>query len=85
MWAALSMLALFIGYCWLDRFRMSPLDGSAWSNGADDDADQLRGLAEFLDESLETKREDYQGWHDAGFMTPHHVLPATSHDWESTP
>jgi hypothetical protein len=85
MWFALSLIALFIGYCWYDGFRASLLDGSEWSNGSDDGADQLRELAEFLDESLETKREDYQGWHDACFLTPHHVLPTTNHDWESTP
>jgi hypothetical protein len=38
-----------------------------------------------LDESLQTKREDHQAWHDMGFMTPDHVLPTTSQDWESIP
>jgi len=84
MWVVLSLIDLFIGYCWYDG-KASLLNGSEWSNGSDDDADRLRELAGFLDESVETKREDYQGWHDAGFMTPHHVPPTTSQDWESIP
>lgn len=83
MWVALSMIALFIGYCWYDSFRASFLNGSEWSNAAGDDADQLRALGEFLDEWLETKREDYQGWHDMGFMTPYHPLPTAGGDQAS--
>lgn len=83
MLVALSMIALFIGYCWYDSFRAPFLNGSEWSNAAGDDADQLRALGEFLDDSLETKREDYQGWHDMGFMTPYHPLPTAGDDQAS--
>lgn len=73
MWVALSMVALFICYCWYDGFRASPLNVSQLSNAADDDnTEGLPELADFLDESLKTN--DYQAQHQMGFMTPDHVL-----------
>lgn len=82
---ALSMILLFVGYCWYANFRSSLLEGSEWSSASDDEAEDMTGLAEMLDESLKTKTEDYQAWHNMGFMTPDHVLPTTSQDWEGTP
>ena len=84
MWVAVSMLLLFVGYCWLDGLKSPFLMGSEWSSASGDDAEERTGLTEMLDESLQTKREDNQAWHDLGFMTPGHVLPTTNHDWEST-
>lgn len=77
MWFALSLLLMFVGYCWYDSSRASLMNGSEWPNAADDGEDQLRALGEFVDESLETKREEYQGWHEMGFMTPYDLPPAT--------
>jgi hypothetical protein len=85
MWVAVSMLLLFVGYCWLDGLKSPFLMGSEWSSASGDDAEERTGLTEMLDESLQTKREDHQAWHDMGFMTPDHVLPTTSQDWESIP
>ena len=59
--------------------------GVGVSNASDGDSEERTGLTEMLDESLQTKREDHQAWHDMGFMTPDHVPPTTSQDWESTP
>ena len=72
MWIALSMVALFVCYCWYDGLRASLLNVSAWSNVSDDDTEVLPELAEFLDESLKTN--DYQAQHQMGLMTPDHVL-----------
>lgn len=84
MWFALSMIALFVAYCWYESSSVPLLEGSAWSNVSDDDTEWRREMMDFLDEMSKTRPEDYQAWHDAGFMTPDHVLPTTNYDWEST-
>jgi len=80
MWFALSMVLLFIGYCWLDSLKSPFLLGSESSSASDDEAEELTGLTEMLDESLQSKREDNQAWHDMGFMSPDHLHPTTSQD-----
>lgn len=84
MWFALSMLLLFVGWCWYDSCRAPFLDGSESSNASDDAAQQRADLMDFLDETSRTKTEDYQVWHDMGLMTPDHVLPTNNHDLGST-
>lgn len=62
MWIALSMIALFAGYCWLDSISVPFLQGTAWSNAPDDDTEWRTDLADFLDELGGTKIKDYQSW-----------------------
>lgn len=83
MWIALSTIALFVAYCWYDSFSAPLLQGSASSDVSDDDTEWRREMMDFLDDSLETKREDHQGWHDMGFMTPYHPLPTVGDDQPS--
>jgi hypothetical protein len=59
MWIALSMMALFIGYCWYDSVRMPPLEVTEWSGDFDDDTEWRREMMDFLDEMSETKLEDH--------------------------
>lgn len=84
MWFALSMIALFVAYCWYDSFSVPRPEAPARSNFSDDDTEWRREMIDFLDEMSRTKPEDYKAWHDAGFMTPDHVLPATNYEWENT-
>jgi hypothetical protein len=84
MWFAISMIALFVAYCWYDSFSVPILNGSACSNVANDDTEWRREMTDFLDEMSKTTPEDNQAWHDAGLMTPDHVPPTTNYDWEST-
>lgn len=85
MWFALSMMLLFVGWCWYDSSRPTFLEGAGWSNDSDDEAAALAGLREMLDEPLMSSTERAVAWHEMGFMTPDHMLPSTSQDWESTP
>lgn len=39
MWFALAMILLFVGYCWLDSFKLPLLEGSEGSNASDDDTE----------------------------------------------
>jgi hypothetical protein len=83
MWVTLSLLLLFVGYCWLDSLKSPFLSVSESSSASDDEAEEMTGLTEILDESLQSKREDHKAWHDMGFMTPDHLPPTASQDWES--
>ena len=80
MWFALSMLLLFVGYCWLDSSNSPFLPGVERSNASDSDSEEWTGLTEMFDESRQTERENNQGWHDMGFMTHYHLLPTKDQD-----
>lgn len=70
MWFVLSLIALFVGYCWYDSMRSSFYEGAGVASvGVDRDA---LSDDEVLDEST---RFDYsQQHHDMGFMTPDRAL-----------
>jgi hypothetical protein len=84
MWFALSMLLLFVGWCWYDSSRPPLTEGAGWSNESEDEGTaQLAGLRKMLDKPLMSSTERSLAWHEMGFMTPDHLLPSTSQDWES--
>lgn len=59
MWFALSMILLFVAYCWYDSFSAPLLEGSARSNVSDDDdTEWRREMMDFLDEMSKTRIED---------------------------
>ena len=83
MWFALSMLLLFVGWCWYDSSRPPLLEGAGWSNDSDDEATaQLARLREMLDEPMMSRTECAVAWHEMGFMTSDDILPSTRPDWE---
>jgi hypothetical protein len=41
MWFAISMMLLFVAYCWYDSVRMPVLEGAEWSNESDDEAPEV--------------------------------------------
>jgi hypothetical protein len=84
MWFALATLLLFVGWCWYDSSNPPFLGGAGGSNDSDDGATALAGLREMLDEPMMSSTERAVAWHEMGFMTPDHLLPPTSQDWEST-
>ena len=85
MWFALSMILLFVAYCWYDSVRMPLLAGAEWSNESGDEAPELAELREMLDQPLKSSPERALAWTEMGFMTSDDMLPSTSQDWESTP
>ena len=85
MWFALSMLLLFVGWCWYDSSRPTFLEGAGWSNDSDDEAPELMELREMLDHPLKSSPERALAWTQMDFMTTEHMLPSAGQDWESTP
>jgi len=84
MWFALSMILLFVAYCWYDSVRMPLLSGAGWSNESDDDAPDLTELREMLDQPLKSGPERALAWTQMDFMTPDDMPLSTSMDGEST-
>lgn len=78
MWFALSMILLFVAYCWYDSVRMPVLAGAEWSNESDDEAPEVAELREMLDQPLASSPERALAWTQIDFMTSDDTLSSTS-------
>lgn len=84
MWLALSLVGLFVGYCWYDSLKSSLLERTEWSIGSYDEGTGLARLREMLDEPLMSSPERALAQPEMGFMSSE-MLTSSGEDWERTP
>lgn len=84
MWFALSLMLLFVAYCWYDSVRMPVLAGAERSNESDDEAPEVAELREMLDQPLKSGPERALAWTQMDFMASDDMLSSTSQEREST-
>lgn len=80
MWFVLSMMLLFVAYCWYDSVRMPLLARAEWPNESDDEAPEVAELREMLDQPLKSSPERALAWTQIDFMTSDDMLSRTSLD-----
>ena len=77
---ALSLMLLFVAYCWYDSVRMPLRAGAERSNESDDEALEVAELREMLDQPLKSGPERALAWTQTEFMTSDDMLSRTRQD-----